>query len=786
MPRLSVRSKQLAAFAVILLPVLVLLLVSFQASLARREEYVLEEQLLTAQAIAIQVDQTFDAAIGVGCAVANDRLVQTMDPSQLDPHLQELVRRHPFYHAINVWDAEGVNRGWGNVSQPAEPRIAVADMPYFRPYFQQVVATGTPTISEVFLLRRPLTGGVVAAVPIHDPDGHPIGVVTVEMRTDQLAMQYEEARLRPGQSILLTDRKGRLALHTRWLDLPYEESNAYAHLEPLRQALAGVPTQQIEYTSPLLGDSRLGAFVPTPKYRWVVGVTMNRSVALAPVQAALREQLAAFAGILLFSVVLAVVLSRFLVAPVQRLEEAAQALGRGDLTRRVHIETGDELQRLGDSFNGMASQLEQRQAQVLGLLTRERALTRIGRALVSELELERVADVVMEQSLSILGVDAVELHLADPARRELILLAYRNLTPTAVEILRRFSYDAPLLTARAARTEETQVVEDLLAAGEEFPLSRQLAEREGLRGLLAVPLCSRGHLVGVVTYTTRTPRRFSPSDLEFNAAVADLFAVSIENAHLYDQVREALRLRQEFMSAAAHELKTPVTTIKGWTELLLKVGRREERERRALETILRQSDRIERLTQDLLAVVRVRPSALALSPEQFDLNTLAQELVGRTARTTEQHQFRVETAGPLLVEADRELIGEVLSHLLENAMRYSPAGGLIEVEARRTDGEAVVSVRDHGVGIPPERQPHVFEPFYEPVPSGEPGYVGIVSVGLYLSRQVVEAHGGRIWFTSTPGEGSTFSFSLPVASKPSAPISLQQRGSGWLADGLAN
>ena len=420
------------------------------------------------------------------------------------------------------------------------------------------------------------------------------------------------------------------------------------------------------------------------------------------------------------------------------------------------------VRNLRETYAMLNDEAQSARAEVLELLGREQALARIAQALVRELELGRVVDVVLDQSRQTLGVDAVLLWLSDPGRRNLTLLAYRNVTPESVELIRSLSYDAPSVSARAARTREIQVIEDLPTVTSDLPLARQLHEREGTRGLLAVPLIGRRDLVGVVTYTTRTARRFSERDLELNATLADLFAVAIENAHLYDEIRQSLRLREEFMSAAAHELKTPVTTIKGLAEQLLRTGDHSALERRILTTIDRQTDRITRVVEDLLAVVRLRPGFLVLHRESLELGALARALVEQMVRLQEQFRITVEAPGPVVVDADRQLIEETIRHLLGNAMRYSPAGGAIEVVVGRSDGKALVTVRDYGFGIPPERQPHIFEPFYEPLPSGTPGYVGIVSLGLYLSKRTIEAHGGRIWFESTPGVGSVFCFSLPL------------------------
>jgi len=390
---------------------------------------------------------------------------------------------------------------------------------------------------------------------------------------------------------------------------------------------------------------------------------------------------------------------------------------------------------------------------------RQQSLAQIAQSLVRAADVSGVVEMVIQQSLDTLGADAAAVWLADPSRRELTLLAARGFSQTVFATARRASYDAPLLAALVARSGRSRVVEDLV---ETPTLSGRLDEAEGLRGRLALPLYAAERLVGVLDTATRAPTRFTPLDLEFSEAVADLFAIAIESARLHDQVRRLLRLREDFMAAAAHELRTPVTVIRGQAQMLLAAETIDPRSRPSLESIARQTDRITHLIDDLLASMRVRPGDVALDRQRFDLSAQARQQVETATRTYEGQPLRLVAAGPLVVHADRQLIGNVLGDLLDHAVRYSPARGEILVEVSGRDGEALVSVTDHGVGIPRDRQPYVFEPFYEPIAPGAPGYVGIVSLGLYLSKQIVEAHGGRIGFISTVGEGSTFWFILPL------------------------
>ncbi|TAK32744.1 MAG: PAS domain-containing protein [Chloroflexota bacterium] len=225
------------------------------------------------------------------------------------------------------------------------------------------------------------------------------------------------------------------------------------------------------------------------------------------------------------------------------------------------------------------------------------------------------------------------------------------------------------------------------------------------------------------------------------------------------------RLKDQFMLVAAHELKTPVTGVKGYAQLLL------QREHegvspfglKALEAINRQSDRISRLVNELLDMTRLQTGSLDLHLAQLDLSELAASTVARMRLATEQHALLFQSPDPVLVDGDRGRLEEVLSALLDNAVRYSPHGGEIETTVCTVEGQAVVSVRDYGVGIPEDKQSRIFERFYR-AHTGTPYDYGGMGVALFISREIIARHGGRMWFESEEGKGSTFYFSLPLAS----------------------
>jgi PAS domain S-box-containing protein len=217
-------------------------------------------------------------------------------------------------------------------------------------------------------------------------------------------------------------------------------------------------------------------------------------------------------------------------------------------------------------------------------------------------------------------------------------------------------------------------------------------------------------------------------------------------------------LRDEFLSTAAHEFKTPLAVIKAYAQL---VARRDAGERRALAVIQRQVDRLTRLLEDILEGSRLRDGDGAGRAERFDLAELARATADRLRPTSPGHDLAVEAPGPVPVMGDRDRIARVLANLLENAVRFSPEGGEVRVRVEAEGGEARVSVADHGIGIPSERQEQVFRRYYRAHAGTDHDYGGI-GLGLEVSRTVVERHGGRMWFESAPGTGSTFHFGLPL------------------------
>jgi PAS domain S-box-containing protein len=229
-------------------------------------------------------------------------------------------------------------------------------------------------------------------------------------------------------------------------------------------------------------------------------------------------------------------------------------------------------------------------------------------------------------------------------------------------------------------------------------------------------------------------------------------------------VTERKRLDQahhDFVAMTSHDLASPLTVLRARAQLL---QRRQRYDEESIDAILEQTTRMDRLIGDLRELAQVDGGGLSIQREDVDLVGLAQEAVERVRTLTTGHTVRLEAPDlPIVVAGDWDRLGQVLDNLLSNAVKYSPDGGEVLVRVEAVRGQASLRVADQGPGIPADALPRLFERFYrgQYAPAG-----GGLGLGLYISRMLVEAHGGRIWAASVPGAGSTFTVVLPLADRP--------------------
>jgi two-component system phosphate regulon sensor histidine kinase PhoR len=431
------------------------------------------------------------------------------------------------------------------------------------------------------------------------------------------------------------------------------------------------------------------------------------AVELADVEAAvadLRRRLALAGALgLMAAVLLAFAISRLAVRPLSEMRDALRGIAGGDLQRRIRPRSDDELGEIALAINGMAQQLGLRFEEVTA-------------------EKEQLSAVLagMVEGVLVLDTDG-RVALANPRLREQLSIWGEAEGRKLVEVVRHPEIDAAL---RQAAESSVPVVQEV-----------EVGERTILIHAAAFP--ERGPRMGCV----------------------GVF-------HDVSELRHLERVRREFVANASHELKTPLTAIRGFAETLLAGSVPPEKARDQLDVIVRNAERLENLIADMMELSRIESRRGALQPSEVDVGRLARALLtdlgprlGARALTAE-----VKDAEAVPAWADRRAVEQVLSNLLDNAAKYTDAGGSIRVEVGALANAVQVTVSDTGIGIPPEDQAHIFERFYR-VDESRSRALGGTGLGLSIVRHLVQSLGGEIRLESQVGVGSSFRFTLPRADR---------------------
>jgi signal transduction histidine kinase len=280
---------------------------------------------------------------------------------------------------------------------------------------------------------------------------------------------------------------------------------------------------------------------------------------------------------------------------------------------------------------------------------------------------------------------------------------------------------------------------------------------------MVVPLVARGSVIGAITLAADArARRYTPFDLVFAEELGRRAALAVDNARLYRDAQRAAAAREEILAVVSHDLRNPLNAIRLATQLLMEASSdRRITNQKSLEVIDRAGRQMGRLIEDLLEVSTDGSSRVALEPEAQATDDLLREACALMERLAGDKEVRLlcEANDPLpRVHADRDRVLQVLSNLIGNAIKFTPAGGAIRVDAHPCGDAVRICVRDSGVGIAREALPHVFDRFWQGDQHDHRG----AGLGLSIVKHIVEAHGGTIWAESDAGAGSTFCFTLPV------------------------
>ena len=303
-----------------------------------------------------------------------------------------------------------------------------------------------------------------------------------------------------------------------------------------------------------------------------------------------------------------------------------------------------------------------------------------------------------------------------------------------------------------------------------------------VRSMVAVPLISRGVVLGTLTVDQEEPDAFSTSDVQFLTIAASQVSVALANARFHEELleradqlanaiqelRQNERLKDEMLQNLSHELRTPLTFVKGYVDLLLDdgMGALNDAQREALDIVTDRTNVITRIISDIVVPQRIEASTLNV--QALPIADLLQSAVSGHQLTVQSKGFSMVYTKPdtsPMVRGDQERLVQAIDNLINNAIKFSPDGGVIKINLVDRPEEVEIEVSDQGIGVAKEKQDRIFDRFFQADGSTIRSFGGI-GIGLAIVKQVVEAHGGRIWVESEVDEGSSFFISLPKIVEP--------------------
>jgi len=522
---------------------------------------------------------------------------------------------------------------------------------------------------------------------------------------------------------------------------------------------------------------------------WSILVEQPLEEALEP----LYSSLVPFAALLLvglaLSVLVSLALARRMIIPIHALQAGVDRISKGQLGYRIELKTGDELEALAGQFNEMTAKLqhsyqtledevEGRTRELARAVQELQALAEVSQTVSSTPDLQQVLGSVVAHAVRLSAADAGVIFEFDESTAEFQLRGTHMLDATVSDLLRT----APLrlgegAVGQAGQTRVPVQIHDIRQEGAYSGRMREALAEAGLRSLLAVPLLLESRVVGGLVVARTTPGEFHRQVVELLQTFTGHSALAIHNARLFEEIRSksreleiANKHKSEFLRRMSHELRTPLQAIIGFTTVIIDGAFddhpeeiRQEKIRDRLMRVVTNSQALLALINDLLDLAKMEPGPPALSVSDYSLRDVVNTVAGslESLATSKNLILRVVLPPDLPPgRGDERQIAEVLSNLLGNAIKFTDAGEVV-VDVRASEDEFSVSVSDTGPGIALADQPRVFEPFWQSDATNtrEKGGTGL---GLAIAKGIVEAHGGSIGVKSTPGNGSTFCFVLPI------------------------
>ncbi len=394
------------------------------------------------------------------------------------------------------------------------------------------------------------------------------------------------------------------------------------------------------------------------------------------------------------------------------------------------------------------------------------ALNMIATTIGQSSGLDQILSATLDRAMKVMDLDGGWVQLLDDDGHTLTLAAQRGIPESACDRLRRIRLVESSPGKRAEMAPMIQI-DDVLEA---VRYKIQAAQPDVPFTLTGVPIQSKDKVLGVLGSISHSAQALSPNRAQLLTTIGHQIGIAVENARLAQQaaevkiLREIDRLRSELIANVSHELRTPLGLIKISSSSLLMDDADFDREtqQKFLNNISEETTKLEKIVEHLLDLGRIESGRLHLDKQPTDLGQLICNAISSMEALSDRHHLVSDLRpAPLMATVDAKRVEQVLRNLLDNAIKYSPDGGTITVQAYRDGQQILLAVSDEGIGIPAEEWDRVFDRFHR-VENELTRRMRGAGLGLAVCRGIVEAHGGRIWMESQPGAGSVFCLTLPV------------------------
>ena len=584
-----------------------------------------------------------------------------------------------------------------------------------------------------------------------------------------------------GQSYLV-DAEGRLISHPDISQVLRKTDMTQLAQVRAARSTGSEKEEVVQEAKDIHGRKVLTAYAHVPGLNWIVFVELPAGEAYEPLFASIQRSgllLLAGLGLALLS---GMFLARRMVGPIRALRLGAARIGSGDLTQRITIKTGDELEELADQFNDMAGKLgesyadlekkvEQRTQELAQSVAELRALGEVSQAVNSTLDTETVLNTIVTKAVQLTATDAGAIYVYDDQEKTFQLRSTYGMSERVVSLITDPQNDTSQTPiGEAARRLEPVQIADM----RDQPPSpvQEVLLGEGYRALLVVPLIGQSRTLGALVVRRKQAGEFARQTIDLVQTFAAQSVLAIQNARLFNEIGEksqqlevASQHKSQFLANMSHELRTPLNAILGYTELILDniYGETPDRMRGVLDRVQSNGKHLLGLINDVLDLSKIEAGQLELSLANYSIKDVVHGVfsVVELLATAKHLALKVQVQPDMpLGYGDERRLTQVLLNLVGNAIKFTDQGE-VAIDASAANGSFTVSVRDSGPGIADSDQGKIFEEFQQ-ADNSTTSKKGGTGLGLAISKRIVEMHGGRICVESHLGKGATFLITVPI------------------------